>query len=137
MSTTTDDILAMLAQVEDRQIKCPTCGCSNELYVCYPEFTTRAVGATLTGGLVEAEDNDYIAPPAKFNIPPRLLICGNFRLHDPDYDPAKIGTPGGPTTAPWEWFEYPENTAFEFGASWKQIEQMRDPTKYDPAEDDD
>lgn len=126
--STTDDILAMLDAVEDRQIKCPKCGRSDDLYVCYPEFMTRAVGATLIGTLAEADDNDYISPPAHFNIPDRLIICGNFTAHDPGYDPKN-----GP--APWEWFQYPENTVVDYGASWAQVEVLRGTRDPDTVDD--
>lgn len=123
MSTpTTDDIMALLDAVEDRQIKCPVCGRSDDLYVVYPEFITRHCGATLTGGLVESYVNDdVITPPAHFNIPTRLLICGNFLDHDPDYDPTKPSEAG----APWEWFEYPKDTPWTFDASWNDIQVLR------------
>lgn len=134
MVSATAEIEAMLAMIEGRQIKCPKCGRSDDLHVVYPDFFSRSVGATLTGGLLEHDDNCYWDnPPTRFNIPPRLIVCGNFTLHDPDYKPYTPDVPWNEREEPpYEWFQYDEDTPFTFGASWADIEAARGLAPADP-----
>lgn len=84
-----DDILARLDAIAERRVKCPTCGRSDELYIIWPEFTSRAAAANLTGQVIVSDrDNDYITltpdiAAALGIVLPKgvMLMCGNFNFH--------------------------------------------------------
>lgn len=111
--TSSDDILAMLDRAGEKQVRCPFCERSDDLYIVYPVWMTKMVAAPIAGGLVTGDTHDSAidefdprdaAPPVQM---PVFIGCGNFAAHDDD-------TGNG---MPWRFFAIGDDVAIDYSPS--------------------
>lgn len=95
MSNTTDDLIAMLDRVGDKQVRCPVCGNSdmgwnNGIHYVFPDWYYKPVALPLTGGMIVGDhDTEYTECPREvmeqeFGGHPAFLVCNRTQDH-PDH----------------------------------------------------
>lgn len=96
----------MLDRVAARQIRCPKCGRSDDLYITDTTWSTTMVGAPVGGGLISGDtDWQEVTAPSELVVEqPRLALCGNH--------PSTKDEPNG--HSPFHWFVLPEDTLIDY-----------------------
>lgn len=110
MPSSAAEIEAMLDAVAAKQIRCPECGLTDDLYYIYPNWRIYPAYPLFDGSIAysDSQDDDSSEPTIpEVQAIPHIFACGNVIKHPES-------NPGGTTTWKWLFFGVPKTVTVDY-----------------------